>query len=55
VELHAGEHPNAVDRPEGLGLPPRQLLDDVVWQAECTEQAQAFTATDASRRTHTGP
>ena len=40
---------------EGFGLPARKLLDGVGGQAQGTEQAQAFTATDASRHIHTEP
>src|SRR5262249_61730205 len=53
VELLAADDANTLDPAEGLGLPARKLVDGVVTQAQCAEQAQAFTATDASSRGHT--
>src|SRR5262249_26353909 len=53
VELLAAEHTNAPDAGEGAALPAGQLLDGLAGQAQCTEQAQAFTAFDASKDVHT--
>ena len=49
------EHADVTGPAESFALPARQLLDRLGGKAQGAEQAQAFTATDASRHIHMEP